>query len=70
VPLDTVIERSFAPPAVAYARTYLRNLGISEELEDAAVSTPVSDIRIHTETELLKLRLATEIKSGHGVVYP
>jgi hypothetical protein len=69
-PIDTVIERSFPLPAVAYARTYFRKLGISEELSDVAVSTPVSDIRILTETELLKLRLATEIKSGHGVVYP
>jgi hypothetical protein len=30
---------------------------LSEDIEDLAVSTPVSDIRILTETEVLKLRL-------------
>jgi hypothetical protein len=70
VPIDTVIERSFTPPTVAYARTYFRKLGISEDIEDLAVPIPVSDIRILTETELLKLRLATEVKSGDDVVYP
>jgi len=70
VPIDTVIERSFAPPTVAWARTYFRKLGISDDIEVLAASTPASDIRILTETELLNLRLATEIKSGHDVVYP
>src|SRR5262249_33896649 len=33
VPIDTVIERSFAPPTVAWARTYFRKLGISDDIE-------------------------------------
>jgi hypothetical protein len=70
VPIEMVIERSFAPPTVAWSRTYFRKLGISEDIEDLAVSTSASDMRILTETELLNLRLATEIKSGHDAVYP
>ena len=69
-PFDTVIETSFPPFVVAYARTYYRKLGLSEDIENLAVSTPVSDIRILTEAELLNLRLATDVKSGHDLVYP
>jgi hypothetical protein len=58
------------PPIVAYDRSYLRKLGISEDLEDLTVSTPASEVRILTKTELLKLRLATEVKDGRAVVYP
>jgi hypothetical protein len=68
--LDTVIQRSFAPPMAAYNRTYFRKLGISEDIVDLMVSTPASEKRILTETELLKLRLATEVKDGRAVVYP
>ena len=53
---------------VAEDRTYFRKLGISEEIVDLMVST--EETRILTETELLKLHLATEIKDGHTVVYP
>jgi hypothetical protein len=70
VPVDTVIQRSFAPPIAAHDRTYFRKLGISEDIVALMVSTPASDIRILTETELLKLRLATEVKDGRAVVYP
>lgn len=69
-PIDTVIQRSFAPPIAANDRTYFRKLGVSEDIVDLMVSTPASDMRILTETELLKLRLATEIKDGRAVVYP
>lgn len=70
MPIDTVIQRSFATPIAANDRTYFRKLGISEDIVYLMVSTPVSDMRILTETELLKLRLATEIKDGRAVVYP
>lgn len=70
VPLDTVIQRSFDPTIVAYLRTYFRLMGISEEIVDLMGSIPTTDMRILTETELLKLRLATEAKSGRAVVYP
>jgi hypothetical protein len=70
VPVGTVLERSFVPPIVAYDRTYFRKLGISEDIEDLTISTPPSKTRILTETELLKLRLATEVKDGRAVVYP
>jgi hypothetical protein len=36
---------------------------------DLMVSMPASDMRILTENELLKLRLATEVKDGRAVVY-
>ncbi|MGH6813261.1 MAG: hypothetical protein ACREDM_13315 [Methylocella sp.] len=68
--VDAEIQRSFAPPIIANDRTYFRKLGISENIVDLMVSTPVSDMRILTETELLNLRLATEVKDGHAVVYP
>jgi hypothetical protein len=68
VPVDTHIQRSFAPQMVAEDRTYFRKLGISEEIVDLMVST--EETRILTETELLKLHLATENKDGHAVVYP
>jgi hypothetical protein len=48
----------------------LRKLGISEDIVDLMVSTPESDMRILTKTELLKLRLATEVKDGRAVAYP
>jgi tetratricopeptide (TPR) repeat protein len=48
-------------------RTYFRKLGISEDIVDLMVST--EETRILTEPELLKLRLATEVKEGHEVVY-
>jgi hypothetical protein len=67
VPVDTVIQRSFSAPIAANDRTYFRKLGISEDL---MLSTPTSDMRILTETELLKLRLVTEVKDGRAVVYP
>jgi hypothetical protein len=67
VPVDTVIQRSFAPPMAAEDRTYFRKLGISEDIVDLMVST--EETRILTEPELLKLRLATEVKEGHEVVY-
>jgi hypothetical protein len=70
VPIDTVMQRSFAPPIVANDRTYFRKLGISEDIVDLMVSTPESDMRILTKTELLKLRLATEVKDGRAVAYP
>jgi len=70
VPVDTVIQRSFVPPIAAHDRTYFRKLGISEDIVDLMVSTPTSDMRILTETELLKLRLVTEVKDGRAVVYP
>jgi hypothetical protein len=70
VPIDTVIQRSFAPPIIANFRTYFTSLGVSEDLVGWMVSTSPSDIRILTETELLKLRLATEVKDGRAVVYP
>ncbi len=68
VPVDTHIQRSFAPQMVAEDRTYFRKLGISEDIVDLMVST--EETRILTETELLKLHLATEIKNGYTVVYP
>jgi hypothetical protein len=68
VPVDTVIQRSFAPPMAAHVRTYFRKLGISEDIVDLMVST--GEMLILTETELLKLRLATEAKDGRAVVYP
>jgi hypothetical protein len=70
VPVDTVIQRSFAPPIAANDRTYFRKLGISEDIVALMDSTPASDMRILTGTELLKLRLATEVKDGRAVVYP
>ncbi len=70
VPLDTVIQRSFVPPIVVNDRIYFRKLGISEEIVDLMISTPASDMRILTGTELLKLRLATEVKDARAVVYP
>ena len=66
-PVDTVIKRSFAPPMAAQNRTYFRKLGISEDIVDLMVSS--DETRILTETELLKLRLATEVKNGRAVVY-
>jgi hypothetical protein len=68
-PVDTVIQRSFAPPIAAYYRTYFRKLGISEDIVDLMVSTPTGETRILTEPELLKLRLVTEVKDGRAVVY-
>ncbi len=70
VPVDTVIQRSFVPPIVVENRTYFRKLGISEEIVDLMISTPASDTRILTGTELLRLRLATEVKDARAVVYP
>lgn len=70
VPLDTVIQRSFVPPMAADDRTYFRTLGISGDIVNLMISTPASDMRILTGTELLKLRLATEVKDGRAVVYP
>jgi hypothetical protein len=70
VPLDTVIQRSFAPPIIANFRTYFTKLGVSEDLVGLMVSTPPNNIRILTETELLKLRLATEVKDARPAVYP
>jgi hypothetical protein len=67
MPVDTVIKRSFAPPMAAQNRTYFRKLGISEDIVDLMVST--GEKRILTEPELLKLRLATEVKDGREVVY-
>jgi hypothetical protein len=67
-PVDTVIQGSFVPFIVAYDRTYFRKLGISEDIEDLEVSMPAGEIRILTEPELLKLRLATEVKDGRAVV--
>jgi hypothetical protein len=58
------------PPIVVNDRTYFRKLGISEEIVDLMISTPASDMRILTGTELLKLRLATEVKDARAVVYP
>ncbi len=52
----------------AQDKTYFRKLGISEDIVDLMVSTDKT--RILTETELLKLRLATEVKDGRAVVYP
>jgi hypothetical protein len=69
VPIDTVIERSFAPPITAYFRNYFTALGVSWKLVDLMVSTPQSDIRILTETELLGSRLVTEVKDGRALVY-
>jgi hypothetical protein len=70
LPLDTVIRRSFVAPAAVYARIHFRKLGISEDIVDLMVSTPANDMRILTENELLKLRLATEARDGCAVVYP
>ena len=39
VPVDTVIQRSFAPPMAAQDKTYFRKLGISEDIVDLMVST-------------------------------
>jgi tetratricopeptide (TPR) repeat protein len=66
-PVDTVIQRSFVPPMGAYYRTYFRKLGISEDIVDLMVS--MGETPILTETKLLKLRLATEVKDGRAVVY-
>ena len=68
-PVDTVLKRSFAPPMAAQNRTYFRKLGISEDIVDLMVSTQTGETRILTEPELLKLRLATEVKDGRAVVY-
>jgi len=53
----------------AQNRTYFRKLGISEDIVDLMVSTQTGETRILTEPELLKLRLATEVKDGRAVVY-
>ncbi len=66
MPVDMVIKRSFAPPMAAQNRTYFRKLGISEDIVDLMVST--GEKRILTEPELLKLRVATEVKDGREVV--
>ncbi len=66
-PVDTVIKRSFVPRIAGYYRTYFRKLGISEDIVDLMVSK--GEKPILTEPELLKLRLATEVKDGRAVVY-
>jgi hypothetical protein len=68
-PVDSVIQRSFVPPIAAQDRTYFRKLGVSENIVDLMVSMPQDETRRLAETELLKLRVATEIKDGHEVVY-
>ena len=65
-----VIQRSFDPSFAAHDRIYFRKLGISDDIVDVMDSTSASDVRILTETELLKLRLATEVKDGRSVVHP
>ena len=68
--VDTVKQRSFVPPMAAYARTYFRKLGISEDIVDLMVSTPAGKKNTHrdrtAETAFGEPKLRTGARASTG----
>jgi hypothetical protein len=69
VSIETVFQNSFRPPATNKLRSYITKMGISDDLIAFMDSTSAHDMRILTETELQKLRLATEVQDARTLVY-
>jgi hypothetical protein len=69
VPIETVFQNSVRPPTTNKLRSYITKMGISDDLIALMESTSAHDVRILTETELQKLRLATEVQDARALVY-
>jgi hypothetical protein len=67
-PMEEVIQRQIMPAIVAQIRYYLIMMGISDELLLLMDSSPPAGLRILSESELMRLGLATESQDGQALV--